>query len=316
MDECNKEAGAKPTNLLGPVEIFYSYAHKDEDFRKELEKHLSLMRRSGEIAGWHDRDISAGTDWKDSIDKHLESAQIILLLVSADFLASDYCYEIEMTRAMERHVEGKARVIPVILRNCDWSSAPFGSLQALPKDAKPIKSWADPDEAYKDVAAGIRKAVAQITGVPLTKLSSGGSTVTGLLTKKPSPLLGVICILLVMVAIVYFSIHNRSQTITLGSPPVTSTPVVSPTDAPALSGIVLDGDNNPIPSAKVTIDQMLGMEAVETSSDGLFRIKDIPGEYGETVRIRVVKEGYQPNPYTEDVVLGKTPPRVRLRRKK
>src|SRR2546430_141747 len=135
MSESNEGIGLKTTNLPRPVEIFYSYAHKDEDFRIELEKHLSLMRRNGEIAGWHDRNISAGTDWKDSIDKHLESAQIILLLISADFLASDYCYEIEMTRAMERHKESKARVIPVILRNCDWSSAPFGRLQALPKDA-------------------------------------------------------------------------------------------------------------------------------------------------------------------------------------
>ena len=149
-----------------PVKLFYSYSHSDEDFRKELEKHLSLMRRNGEIAGWHDRDISAGTDWKDSIDEHLESAQIILLLVSADFLASDYCYEIEVKRAMERHARGEARVIPIILRNCDWSSAPFAKLQALPRNARPIKSWGDPDEAYKDVATGIRKAVAEITGFP------------------------------------------------------------------------------------------------------------------------------------------------------
>lgn len=149
-----------------PVKVFYSYSHNDEAFRKELEKHLSLMRRTGEIAGWHDRDISAGTDWKDSIDEHLESARIILLLVSADFLASDYCYEIEMKRAMERHAWGEARVIPIILRNCDWSSAPFAKLQALPRDARPIKSWGDPDEAYKDVATGIRRAVAEITGVP------------------------------------------------------------------------------------------------------------------------------------------------------
>lgn len=149
-----------------PVKVFYSYSHTDEGFRKELEKHLSLMRRNGMIAGWYDRDISAGTDWKDSIDKHLESAQIVLLLVSADFLASDYCYEIEMQRAMQRHAEGKARVIPIILRNCDWSSAPFSKLQALPRDAKPIKSWNDPDDAYKDVVTGIRKAIAEITGVP------------------------------------------------------------------------------------------------------------------------------------------------------
>src|SRR5712664_2045324 len=98
-----------------PVNVFYSYSHSDESFRIELEKHLSLMRRNGEIGRWHDRDISAGMDWKRSIDKHLDRADIVLLLVSADFLASDYCYEIEMKRAMKLHKEGKARVIPIIL---------------------------------------------------------------------------------------------------------------------------------------------------------------------------------------------------------
>lgn len=156
----------KNSNLSRPVKIFYSYSHKDENFRADLEKHLSLMKRNGEIAGWHDRDISAGKDWKDSIDKHLEGAEIILLLVSADFLVSDYCYEIEMKRAMERHREGTARVIPVILRSCDWTAAPFGKLQALPTDAKPIKNWRDTDKAYQDVVAGIRKAVAEVTEVP------------------------------------------------------------------------------------------------------------------------------------------------------
>lgn len=164
-ERSNEKSGVK-TLPEQPVKVFYSYSHTDEDFRVELEKHLSLMRRQGEIAGWHDREISAGVEWKDTIDEHLESAEIILLLVSADFLASDYCYEIEMKRAMERHAEGRARVIPVILRKCDWSAAPFGKLQALPKNAQPIKGWTDRDEAYNDVVAGIRKAVAEITGVP------------------------------------------------------------------------------------------------------------------------------------------------------
>jgi hypothetical protein len=173
MNESDKDSGLKTPDAPRPLEIFYSYAHEDESFRLELEKHLSLMRRNGEIAGWHDRNISAGTDWKDSINEHLESAHIILLLVSADFLASDYCYEIEMKRALERQNEGQARVIPVILRNCDWSSAPFSRLQALPKGAKPIRNWNDPDEAYQHVVAGIREAVSQIKGVHVTGPSKG-----------------------------------------------------------------------------------------------------------------------------------------------
>ena len=162
MSEKNEQMDIDPTPSSGPVEVFYSYAHADEAFKTEMEKHLSLLRRDEIIAAWHDRNISAGTEWKTEIDEHLESAAIILLLISADFLASDYCFEIEMKRAMERHSEKSACVIPVILRECDWSSAPFSRLQALPKNAQPIRSWGDPDKAYKDVAIGIRRAVAEM----------------------------------------------------------------------------------------------------------------------------------------------------------
>jgi hypothetical protein len=86
----------------------------------------------------------------------VQTAHIVLLLVSADFLASNYCYDIEVTRAMARHEAGEARVIPIILRPVDWQSAPFGQLQALPKDGRPVRSWPDPDEAFLDIALGIR----------------------------------------------------------------------------------------------------------------------------------------------------------------
>lgn len=142
-----------------PVEVFYSYSHKDEEFRDELEKHLVMLKREGFISGWHDRKIEAGIEWRDQINEHLESAGIILLLISSDFLASDYCYDIEMKRAMQRHDNGEARVIPIILRTCDWRSGPFAKLQALPKNATPIKSWVDKDEAFTDVAAGIRLVI-------------------------------------------------------------------------------------------------------------------------------------------------------------
>src|SRR5262245_33550131 len=94
-----------------PIEVFYSYSHKDEEFLEKLITHLSLLKRKGVITGWYDRQISAGAEWKERIDEHLESASVILLLVSSDFLASDYCYDLEMARAMERHAEGTARVI-------------------------------------------------------------------------------------------------------------------------------------------------------------------------------------------------------------
>lgn len=122
------------------IEVFISYSHKDELLRDELERHSSILKRQKIISTWHDRKIGAGDDWKGQIDDHLDSAQIILLLISADFLASDYCYDIEMNRAIERHEFGEARVIPIILRPVDWKGAPFGKLQALPKNAEPVIS--------------------------------------------------------------------------------------------------------------------------------------------------------------------------------
>jgi TIR domain-containing protein len=145
-----------------PLELFYSYSHKDEELRDDLEEHLAMLKREGVITGWHDRRISGGREWEGQIDKHLNSADIILLLTSSAFLASDYCYDVEVTRAMERHEQEEARVIPVILRACDWHSAPFGKLQALPQDGKPIKQWPDPDVAFLDIANGIRRVAKEM----------------------------------------------------------------------------------------------------------------------------------------------------------
>lgn len=139
--------------------VFFSYTHKDEALRDELEAHLALMKRQNLIEGWHDRRIQAGDDVDDTIKKELEQADIILLLVSSDFIASNYCYSKEMARAMERHEAGQARVIPVILRSCDWHSAPFGKLLAAPKDGKAVTTWPDRDVAFTDVAKQVRAAV-------------------------------------------------------------------------------------------------------------------------------------------------------------
>ena len=121
--------------------------------------HLALLRRQGVIEGWHDRMIGAGDEWAGEIDAALEAADVILLLVSPSFIASDYCYDREMRRALERHEAGQARVIPVLVRPCDWRSAPFAKLQGLPRDARPVTQWDDPDAAWLDVARGIRAVV-------------------------------------------------------------------------------------------------------------------------------------------------------------
>lgn len=148
------------------IEVFYSYSHKDEELRNELENHLSILRQQGIIDNWHDRRIGAGREWEGEIDEHLDTASIVLLLISSNFLASDYCYDIEMNRAMEHHEATQARVIPVILRPVDWNGAPFSKLQALPKDAKPVTSWGNQDEAFLDIAKGIRAAAEEVRTNP------------------------------------------------------------------------------------------------------------------------------------------------------
>ena len=147
------------TDSSGAIEIFYSYSHKDEQLRDELDTHLSLLKRQKLITGWYDRAIEVGKEFNSEIAEHLNNAPIILLLVSPAFLASDYCYETEMMRAMERHEANEARVIPIILRPCDWHQAPFGKLKSLPKDGKPVVSWSNRDEAFLDVAKGVRAVV-------------------------------------------------------------------------------------------------------------------------------------------------------------
>jgi hypothetical protein len=145
-----------------PIELFYSYAHSDERLRKRLETHLNALRQQGIITEWYERKIVAGTDWKQSIDAHLMRATVILLLISPDFLASDYCYGVEMQRALARHAVGEASVIPVILRPVDWQGAPFAHLQCVPTDARPVTTWSNRDEAFRDVAKAIRTAIEQL----------------------------------------------------------------------------------------------------------------------------------------------------------
>lgn len=148
------------------VHLFYSYSHKDEELRDELETHLAILRRQGFIHGWHDRQISAGREWAGEIDRNLDTAHIILLLVSASFIASDYCYDKEMKRALQRHEAGEARVIPVIIRSVDWRGAPFGKLKVLPRDGKPVTSWPNRDEAWTYVTRRIREAVEELRASP------------------------------------------------------------------------------------------------------------------------------------------------------
>lgn len=139
--------------------VFFSYSHVDEALRDRLETGLATLRRQGLIEAWHDRRLAAGDEFDRGVRAELERADVILLLVSPEFIASDYCYDVEVRRALERHERGEARVIPVILRACDWHPMPFGKLLAAPRDGKPIRSWPDLDEAFLDVVQKVRAAL-------------------------------------------------------------------------------------------------------------------------------------------------------------
>ena len=151
------------TTAHKPLRIFCSYSHKDEEYLNELRTWLRGLERQKLIQWWHDREIVPGWEWEEAIDKNLRSAEIILLLVTPDFMGSDYVHEKEIGKAVERHDWGEARVIPIIVRPSYWEWARFGKLQALPKDARPITTWVNQDEAWLDVVRGIRKAVENLT---------------------------------------------------------------------------------------------------------------------------------------------------------
>jgi hypothetical protein len=139
--------------------VFFSYSHKDEPMRDDLEVHLASLKRQGVIATWHDRRILAGDSWEGKISEYLEQADIILLLVSPYFLASPYCNDVEVHRALQRHEAGQARVIPVILEPCDWQHERFGKLQSATRDGKPISKYPNKHDAFLEVVQAIRAAV-------------------------------------------------------------------------------------------------------------------------------------------------------------
>ncbi|EAA8317781.1 toll/interleukin-1 receptor domain-containing protein [Salmonella enterica subsp. enterica] len=142
--------------------LVFSYTHADEALRNELEKHLSPLKRMGKITTWHDRCIIPGQEFENQIDLYFSQADIILLLISSDFIASDYCYQVEMTNALERHNRGEAVVIPVILRECAWKMLPFGRILAATIDGKPIDKFASHDEGYVQVVDAVSRAIANL----------------------------------------------------------------------------------------------------------------------------------------------------------
>jgi hypothetical protein len=141
------------------IDVVCCYAREDRHFLHALRSHLSPLQREESVTLWADIDINAGEDWDREIRRRLDTAHIILLLISPDFINSEYCYGVEMRRALERHERREARVVPIIVRPVSWPNAPFSKLQALPKDATPITRWANTDDAFHNIVEGIRKVI-------------------------------------------------------------------------------------------------------------------------------------------------------------
>ena len=137
------------------VRIFISYSHEDRELKEQLNKSLSALRRSSKVEVWSDREIAPSADWHAELAEELHAADVILLLISADFNASDFIWDEELAVAMRRHEEGTAKVVPVILRDCSWKDLPYAKLQALPTDGKAITLFENRDQALTEVAQGV-----------------------------------------------------------------------------------------------------------------------------------------------------------------
>lgn len=160
------------------TDVYISYAPADEAHWRSLENHLALLQRRGEICTWGIHKTAAGEDWQEALQKALGSAPVIVLLLSADFFASDRCYDIEVEKALEKASAGSARLIPVRLRPYDWGAVPFKRLQALPANGTPVVSWPDPEDAWAEIAREIRIAVRGPESLPFAAQQSEGQSAT------------------------------------------------------------------------------------------------------------------------------------------
>lgn len=162
IGSAKKRASAITASTPKAVRIFCSYSHKDSKYRAELETFLAGLKMQGLVNIWHDRLIKPGTDWAKDINSNLDHANLVLLLVSSDFIASQYCMGIELKNALARQQKEDVRIVPILIRECDLAGTPLTKLQWLPTGAKPVKKWSDRDSAWTDVAKNLRKTVEEM----------------------------------------------------------------------------------------------------------------------------------------------------------
>lgn len=150
------------------MRAFISYSHRDADLLSQLHEHLSVLQREGLLETWTDREILPGSIIDDDVDVAIADAPLFLLLVSASFIASNYCYEREFARALERQQTGAAKIVPIIVRECDWDIQPLRQFKALPYDGRAVVSrhWHTPDEGFRSVVEGLRPLLQNPQDVP------------------------------------------------------------------------------------------------------------------------------------------------------
>lgn len=217
------------------AKLFISYSHEDEVYKNKLLTHLTMLKRDGLIEPWNDRTIMAGEDFSAAIDGELAKADIIVLLVSANFIQSAYCYSREMMRAMELHRSGRAHVVPVIVRPCEWQTSPFGALTATPKDGQAITTWSNDDQAYLDVARAIRRIVEKREGASAPDAAE--RTVRKTRSRLPLRISAAVAALSMAVAAVYWQRGNEkapSAAQPLAAVPPATAPPPTTTGQPAV----------------------------------------------------------------------------------
>jgi TIR domain/HEAT repeats len=153
--------------------VFYSYSNKDIEFRNQLGTYLAPLRHKGKITDWHDRKIAPGSDWQKEISDQLAGANLVLFLISADFLNSEYCLGVEVQSALRRLQEGTVKVVPILLRECLWQESVFSEIQMVPRGTKPVMSSASIDEAFTEVAKEIRSVIESSSPLPTSSAPDG-----------------------------------------------------------------------------------------------------------------------------------------------
>ena len=144
-----------------PISIYLSYAKKDEALKLEFEDYLAIMQQNGLISGWVERQVQSGIDWSQIIDPRLLTADLVLLLVSPALLASGYCSGAEIRKAFERSKTNGTRVIPINLHYVNLKGSPFEAIVSIPRNARPVSSWPDRSEAWRNIDTEIRIVIEQ-----------------------------------------------------------------------------------------------------------------------------------------------------------